>query len=119
MAGNRLGPRARIIYESDEVGQVYILQIDASFIVAGAGAGGSTPDIFDPTDPPAGVMICPPPRRFKPRIVYAQSANGDAVKEIVIASATGSLYATTLRKVVAIDGENFTTTGRRGEKISF
>ncbi len=119
MAGNRLGNRARVIYEGEEAGKVYILQIDASFVIAGAGTGAAAPTVFNPSSPPTGIDYCPSPKRFKPRVVFAQSASGDATKTIVCCSAESDLYATTLPKNVTIDGETFTTTGRRGEKLSF
>jgi hypothetical protein len=119
MAGNRLGPRTRVIYESDETGTAYILTIDESFVVAGAGQGDDAPDEYDPAAPPEGIDVSPAPKRFKPRIVYAQSASGDAVKRIVCCNADSDLYSTGTPSAVVIDGETFTTTGRRGEKLTF
>jgi hypothetical protein len=120
MAGNRLGPRAKIIYESEAVGKVYILTVDASFVVAGAGVGAAAPDIYNPTTPlPPGIDVCPPPKSFNPRGVWVKSADGKARKFVVCASATAELYATTFPVQVVIDTETFVSTGRVGEKQSF
>lgn len=119
MAGNRLGPRAKIVYESEAVGKVYILTVDANFVVGGAGVGAAAPDIYNPTTPLPNVDVCPPPKNFQARGVWAKSATGDARKFVVCTSSDSDLYATTFPKQVVIDGETFVTTGRVGEKQSF
>ncbi len=119
MAGNRLGPRAKFIYNADDIGVVYILSLDASFQVAGFGAGSGAPEMYDPNNEPAGVTVCPPPKNFKPRVVFAKSADGKARKQIVATSNTADAYATVRPVAVQLDGETFTTTGRRGETQSF
>lgn len=121
MAGNRLGTRRKIVYQSDEPNIVYILEVDADLRVAGAGIAAALPELFDPLNPPANVSVCPAPKRFKPRVVYIQSTNDGARKEIVCTSPSANLYASTFRQAVpALDGDTtFVTTGRRGEKLTF
>ena len=118
MAGNRLGSRVKILYESDTVGTTYILTTDADFVVGGLGAGAAAPEIFDPANPPAGVTVCPAPGNFKPRCVYFKAVDG-ARKCLVATSPTANLYATSFGSDLVIDAETFTSTGRRGEQLSF
>lgn len=120
MAGNKLGARVRIVYDSEQTGQIYILQTDADFAVAGAGAGASAPVIYDPANPPALTgNVSGRPNRFEPRGVYLKEVGGSARKFVVCTSPSAELYATATPTVVAIDGVDFITTGRRGESLSF
>lgn len=107
MAGNRLGPRGRFQYTSD-TGDIYNITTDVDLAAAGglsvavAGAGQA------------------PPRRFKPRGVYAQnSVGGVLARRFVICDADAAFYSTTSPSNITIDGEVFSTTGRRGETLSF
>lgn len=119
LSGNRLGPRERYIYESDEVGTVYILETDQDLAVAGLGTGAGAPVVYDPANPPTGVTICPPPRRFTPRTVFAEDPTSGARKNLIAFTPSAELYATSARSSVTIDGLAFTTTGRKGEKLTF
>ena len=120
MAGNKLGARARIVYNSEVTGTIYILQTDADFVVAGAGAAADAPVVFDPANPPTLTgNVGSKPTRFEPRGVYLREVGGVARKFIVCTDATADLYATATPTVVAIDGVDFITTGRRGETLSF
>lgn len=107
MAGNRLGPRARVQYTSD-TGDIYNLTTDADLAAAGllpiavAGVGQA------------------PPRRFQPRGVYCQSTVGGVLaRRFVPCDADFAAYATSSSSNITIDGEVFATTGRRGETLSF
>lgn len=107
MAGNRLGPRARVDYTSD-TGEVYSLTTDAS-LAAASGLPLSTPG--------SGQA---PPRRFKPRGVYCQATDaGVTARRFVPCDADAAFYATDSTSNVTIDSEVFITTGRRGETLSF
>lgn len=117
--GNRLGSRARYIYLSDDIGVAYILEMDSSYEIAGAGIGAAAPERYDPNNPPAAITICPPPRNFKPRVVFAKAADGKTRREIKCMSPDAELYATTAAKTITLAEETFTTTGRRGEKQTF
>ena len=119
MAGNRLGSRVKILYESDTLNTLYILETDQDFVLAGLGVGAGSPDLFDPQNPPAApAVVCPAPKRFEPRCVYFKAADG-ARKQLIAASQTANLYATSFGSEITIDGEVFTSTGRKGEKLSF
>lgn len=114
MAGNRLGEREKYEYTSDG-GEVYKLETDESLAVAGTGAGTAAPIVYDPATSDAGAE----PKRFKPRVVFAQSPVDGARKEVICFDPTADLYQTEQSKTVVIDGETFVTTGRRGEKLTF
>ena len=116
MAGNLLGPRAKIVYLADD-GKNYKLVTDASFLVAKAGAGAAEPAEFDAASPPANYAGAFP-KGAKPRVVFAQDADGNR-KSIICTDLTSQLYKSTLPQVVEIDTVEFTTTGRRGETYSF
>lgn len=118
MAGQRLGSRVRVVYTSDDIGKVYVIEIDQSYQIAGAGVGSAAPEIFDPNNPPAGSDVCPAPKRFEPRRVYAKASDGTR-RSVICTSPDADLYATTLPKIINIDSESFTTTGRKGERQSF
>lgn len=119
MAGNRLGPRTKVVYKSEANGLGYILTVDDSFVVAGAGTGNGEPALYDPATPPADLTVTPSPKSFRPRGVWAKSPVDGARKFIACMDPTADLYATTTPKTVSIDGENFITTGRVGETQSF
>lgn len=121
MTGNRQGPRGRFIYESDEDGVGYIYETDVDLAVAGLGVGGAAPTPYDPANPPADLTICPAPKNFQFRTVFAQSSTDGARKNLIAASITANLYATSVSLAVpTIDGDStFSTTGRKGEKLSF
>lgn len=116
MAGNRLGPRIKLVYTSDE-GTTYSILTDANFQIAGLGAATAAPVEFDPENPPAnyGGRF---PRGAKPRVVFAQATDG-VRRELVACSPTADLYKTNTPQSVTIDSEAFITTGRRGEQVTF
>lgn len=117
--GNRQGPRERYVYLTDDLTVAYILTTDQDLAVAGLGVAGAAPEVYDPANPPAGVTICPAPRRFTPRCVFAQDPVSGARKNLIAFSATANLYSSSLSQSVTIDGLSFDTTGRKGEKLTF
>jgi hypothetical protein len=104
MAGNTLGTRSRYLYVSD-TGTTYTLRLDDDLAEAGGLTEGNN-----------GVY---PPPRFKPRVVLAQAedAEGNLLRKRIPCAPTSGLLSDT-PQVVEIDGVNFTTTGRVGEKAS-
>jgi hypothetical protein len=122
MVGQRLGSKSKYIYETDETGVGYILEADDTLAnIAGTGVGAGTPDVFDPANPPAGLTLCPAPKRFNPRVVYIQSTTDGARKTLIAWSTTADLYATGISKAVpSLDTDtSFVTTGRKGEQLTF
>ena len=126
MVGQRTGPRFAYLYESDEPDTYYILQADETLAgLAGVGPGNSGATLFDPVNTPgslpATANICPAPKRFTPRTVYAQSATDGARKSLICFSPTSDLYVQTYSTPVpALDGDStFRTTGRRGEQLTY
>jgi len=115
MAGNRLGERERYLYESDG-GSTYIVETDSSLAIAGFGAAGAAPVAYDPEAPGDAT---PAPKRFSPRIVYLQAADG-ARKAVIAFDPTATAYARNNSASYTIDTEaGWVSTGRRGEKQSF
>lgn len=119
MAGNKLGPRSKYVYESEADGVGFILTTDDDLAVAGTGVGPAAPVEYDPAAPPVGLDLCPAPRRFKPRVVFVEDPTDGARKELICFSKTADLYATNEQSAVTIDGIQFLTTGRKGEKLTF
>ena len=119
LSGNRLGPRQRYIYETDDLAIGYIITTDQDLAVAGTGTGAAAPEVYDPATPPAGLTVCPAPRRFTPRQVFIQDPASGARKSLICFSATADLYSASQPQSVTIDTLSFTTTGRKGEKLSF
>lgn len=118
--GNRLGPRAKYVYESEKANTLYIIETDTDLAIAKTGSGDDPPDLYDPASPPpAPAVISPAPKRFKPRVVFVQDPVSGARKELICFQADASLYASTAKQSVTIDGLAFDTTGRRGEKLTF
>lgn len=116
MAGNRLGEREKYVYESDG-GSTYVLETDSSLAIAGFGAAGAAPVVYDPANPGDAT---PAPRRFKPRGVYVQSTVDGARKFVIAFSPTATAYERNNSATYTIDGEaNWQSTGRVGEKQTF
>lgn len=103
MPGNRIGPRGRYDYESDD-GTTYVIRTDADL----ATAGGLVANTTGGTPKPTG---------FQPRGVYAQASDG--ARRFIVCNLDSTIYDTSSSTTVTIDGESFTTTGRRGEKLTF
>lgn len=116
MAGNLLGPRGRYVYVSDDL-TAYVVTTDVDLAVAGLGVGAAAPAVFDPGSPPAnfGGRF---PRGAVTRKVFAQDAAGNR-KSLTAFAPSSDLYETNLAQNVTLDGTVFTTTGRRGERLTF
>lgn len=106
MAGNTLGPRSYYLY-TDDAAAKYSILMD----VDNASAVGN---VLDDTNPP-------PPSRFRPRVVHVEGTVDDnkVRKSIPVGSPTAAIYKTNSTAAVTIDGVQFQTTGRRGERLSF
>lgn len=106
MPFNTLGPRGRYIYTTD-TGVDYTVETDVDL----ATAAGLT----------AAVAPEPPlkPSNIKPRVVFVQATVGGAIRrKDLIVNADSTLF-TDSRQAVTIDGTAGSTTGRRGERVSF
>lgn len=103
MAGNLLGERRYYEY-IDDAGNGFKYLTDQSLGQAvGATENDTNPDL---------------PRRFSPRILYAEGPNGER-KKVIVPTADNTAYARNTSTNLTIDGLTFSTTGRRGEKVSF
>jgi hypothetical protein len=116
MAGNLLGNRAKYVYKADD-NKNYSVITDESLAAAGTGAAAAAPSEFDAANPPAnyGGRF---PRGATVRVVFVEDSAGNR-KALTCFDPTSSLYQTNLAKEVEIDGTTFTSTGRRGEKMTF
>lgn len=112
--GQFLGNRDSYVYTS-ETGALYVITTDETLgDLAGVGL-----DPYDPLNPGTAVA---PPKRFQPRGVYWQgTAVGFTTKRkfLVCGAGDATLYASSVRQAVTIDGVAGITTGRRGERLSF
>ena len=111
--GQYSGQRKSYIYESD-AGKTYILLLDSTL------ASLANTGLVEATTANAATAT-PAPKRFKPRVVFWQGTlNGRVVrKALVCGDVTSTLYAKDTSQDVTIDGVAGSTTGRRGEKLSF
>ncbi len=108
--GQFSGDRAKYVYVSED-GTSYSLFLDVTLatlpntgLVAQAPGDGSIPK----------------PIGFKPRVVFWQGElGGRTVRKEIITSTDSTLYATSTRQLLEVDGVTGVTTGRRGEKLSF
>lgn len=112
--GQFSGTRSKYVYV-DDAGTNYILTLDDSLVITNSGLV-----LFDPAAPPAN--SCPAPKRFTPRVVFWQAtATGfeGKRKSLVAGTVDAALYASNLASEFTVDGVTGTTTGRKGEKLSF
>lgn len=116
MAGNLLGSRSKYVYLADD-GKNYSVITDDSLAAAGTGAGTAAPVAFDAASPPSnfGGRF---PRGATPRVTFVEDAEGNR-KSLICFDPTSDLYKTNLAKEVEIEAVTFTSTGRRGEKMTF
>lgn len=106
MAGNILGRRSYYRYTSDTGTNYSILTDDTLAAAVGLVADASNPA---------------PPRRFEPRVLFVEFNSNAGVKrkELVIGDTTQANYSSNVSTDVVIDGVTFSSTGRKGEKLSF
>lgn len=106
MAGNILGGRSYYGYTDDNGTQYSILQDDTLANAVGAALNDTFPA---------------PPRRFEPRGVYVEARVGTRVKRKFLTAplSTSSFYNSNTTQDFDIDGVTFSSTGRKGETLSF
>lgn len=111
--GQYTGQRKSYIYESD-AGKKYILLLDSTL------AGLANTGLVEATSGNTADAT-PAPKKFKPRVVFWQGTlnNRTVRKALVCGDVTATLYAKDTSQAVTIDGVDGSTTGRRGEKLSF
>lgn len=106
MAGNILGGRSYYGYTDDNGTTYSILQDDTLANAVGAA--------LDDTNPA-------PPRRFEARGVYVETIVGTRTKRkfLICPLVTSAFYNSNTTQVFSIDGVDYSSTGRRGERLSF
>lgn len=112
--GQYTGARKAYLYTPDSGDNIYLISTDATLgALAGAGLTEATT---------ANVANAQPaPRRFKPRVVFWQGTLGGRIvrKKIICGTTDATLYDSDSPQAVTIDGVAGSTTGRRGERLSF
>lgn len=108
MAGNRLGQKQKVTYTADS-GALYNMNVDVDLIMVGSGLT-------------AGHTGGPMPKRFKPRVLHVQQPVGlgrMARKSLIVGSVTSLMWTQNAPVDYVIDTETFTSTGKRGETITY
>lgn len=112
--GQFTGERKTYLYTPDSGDNTYLITTDATLgDLAGAG-------LTEATTANVGTAQ-PAPKRFKPRVVFWQAElNGNRVRKAVICGTVdATLYDSDSPQALTIDGVAGSTTGRRGERLSF
>jgi hypothetical protein len=107
MAGNTLGARGRYAYTSD-TGEVYNITTDVDLATA-AGLPAAT----------AGTGSAKPTSLDLRKVFCQATIAGRIVRKALTVNADSALYDTDASATVTIDTVVFTTTGRKGESLSF
>jgi hypothetical protein len=110
--GQFTGERKPYLYTSDG-GDIYLIQTDTTLgdIEECGLVAATTANVGDATTPP---------KRFKPRVTYWQGElDGKVVRKKLVCNRTSDLTEATAPTAITIDGVVGSTTGRRGEQLSF
>lgn len=114
--GQYTGSRKTYIYNSDNNETTYLIRTDETLgDIPGCGLTAATAATAEASD---GRL----PTGFRPRVVHWQGMLGDRMvrKELICGSTAATLYNTVTPTQLNIDGSTEgTTTGRRGEKVTF
>lgn len=106
-AGNTLGQRGRYAYTSD-TGEIYNITTDVDLATA-AGLPAAT----------AGTGSAKPARLGLRKVFLQGTVGGVTVRKSLTVNPDSTLYNTDAPSTVTIDTVVFTTTGRKGESLSF
>lgn len=108
--GQFIGRKSKFIYTSD-TNVDYKITLDRTLgTIANTGL----------TEDAAGTAVAPPPpKRFKPRVLYWQGVlDGRIVRKALVVN-RAALYNAPGSQEITIDGVVGRTTGRRGEALTF
>jgi hypothetical protein len=111
--GQFTGSRGKFIYTSDS-GKEYILTLDTDLNIVGSG--------LIPYDPLTNATAQSPPKGFRPRVVFWQATAAAFLgkrKSLVAGVAAEDLYSADAPQSFTVDGVAGTTTGKKGERLSF
>ena len=110
--GQFTGQRGQYLYTSDS-DDIYIITTDKTL-------GDLAVCGLTPATQANAANASPAPKRFKPRVSFWQGTlNGRVVRKALVCNVTSDLNEDTTPRAVTIDGVAGSTTGRRGEKMSF
>lgn len=112
--GQYTGQRKAYLYTPDSGDNIYLISTDATL-------GGLTGTGLVEATTANVANAQPAPKRFKPRVVFWQGKLGTRTVRKTIACGTtdAALYDSDSPQAVTIDGVLGSTTGRRGERLSF
>jgi len=112
--GQYSGTRSAYIYLADDGTTKYLVTLDDTL----AGLAGT--DLTKATSTNV-TGVSPVPKRFRPRCVYWKGKLGTrtVTKKITCGTPTATLYNKNVTQSLTIDGTDGSTTGRRGESVTF
>jgi hypothetical protein len=111
--GQFSGSRDKYLYTSDS-GKDYVLTLDTDLVIVGSG--------LTPYDPLTNLTAVSAPKGFRPRVVFWQATAAGFVgkrKALVAGNPADDLYSPDVPQTFSVDGVAGTTTGKKGEKLSF
>jgi len=111
--GQFTGPRGKYVYTNDAGGK-YILRLDSTLVMSNSGL-----TVYDPVEDDDAT---PKPVRFTPRGVFWQAtASGFEGKRkfLIAGTADAELYQQSAPATFNVDAVAGTTTGRKGEKLTY
>ena len=111
--GQFSGSKDKYVYTSDS-GKNYILTLDTDLVIVGSG--------LIPYDPVTNATATSPPKGFRPRVVFwqATAVGFEGKRKSLIAGVPADdLYSLDAPQTFTIDGVAGTTTGKKGERLSF
>lgn len=112
--GQFTGERKTYIYRTDNNEKKYLITTDATLgDLTGTGLVAAT--TANSTD------ASPTPKGFKPRVVYWQGELDDVVKrkKLICGTTAATYYNSDVSQSITVDGVAGSTTGRRGERLTF
>lgn len=116
--GQYTGSRATYLYQNDSLDKTYLITADRTLAsLPGTGLVEATPA--------TAATAVPLPKRYKLRCVYWQGVLGAGAearivkKRVVCGTPDALIYDADISQSLTIDGVVGSTTGRRGEQMTF
>ncbi len=99
---------------TDDTGKTYSITLASDDVLSNSGL-----TVYDPANPPTNYAGKLAPWRCRRVNAQGTSNNKTIRRRLVCGTVNAGLYASNLKQTVTISGVSMTTTGRRGEKITF
>jgi hypothetical protein len=112
--GQFSGERRTYLYTTDDGQEIYLLLLDRTLAEL-AGTGLLVANTVTAT------AASPKPQRFEPRVVFWQGEIGGRTvrKQLVCGTVSSALYALNTSRDLIVDQIPGSTTGKKGERLSF